>query len=328
MASPVAPEPFPAPVLSRVPLVDPMAERWAWLAKKSPGLHKFLTRRDKSWPLLREALGGILALGILVTALYGFTGQGMPFDGGYPVVVVTTGSMMHCENGLPQLGRDCDPTRWGRLGTIDPGDLVFVRKIDEVSDVTTQGQADGSHYGRDGDVIVYQRNGDAAQTPIIHRALFWMQLNSDGTYDIPEFGTVGATRLPQQALELTSCDITVEELRQQLGHVPYGPDASGFVTRGDNNGQADQCDNGGMLPARVEWVLGKARGEVPWIGLVNLAWGDFRTNCAGACNYENAGGDSKVMFFVTVAVLVATPWLIETGMRLMRRRREKREEEE
>jgi hypothetical protein len=66
-------------------------------------------------------------------------------------------------------------------------------------------------------------------------------------------------------------------------------------------------------------VLGKARGEVPWIGLVNLLWGDIR---GGSSHFRDAGGDSKVMFFVTATALVTAPWIVEAFLRRRRRKQE------
>ena len=288
------------------------------LKEKAPGLHRFLNRRDGKWPLLRELLAGILVLGLLVSLLYGLTGQGMPFGGGYPVVVVTTGSMMHCENGMPPLGSDCDPTNWGRLGTIDPGDLVFVRSIDEPSDVATMAEDGRSHYGHPGDVIVYRPNGNAAATPIIHRAMFWVQAEPDGTYSVPAYGISHARRLDDpRLLELVDCPRDDDLTNTFDAYRHAFPDPSGFVTRGDNNGNADACAQAPGV-ARLDWVLGKARGEVPWVGLVNLLYGDMRS---GTSHFGEAGSDSKTMFFVTIAVLVAAPWVIEVFVRRRRRRR-------
>jgi len=292
-----------------------------WLERKAPALHKFLTRRDRPWPLVREALAFLLVVGLLFGALYGLTGQ--PVRGGYPVVVVTTGSMMHCDNyPNSQLGSNCDPANWGRLGAIDPGDLVFVKRVTDAADITTRADDEDSHYGRAGDVIVYRRNGDPGQTPVIHRALFWVQVNDDGTYSVPSLGLDRVTRIDSPRVrELTSdsggCDVTAAFARQAQD--PPGPASqlSGFVTRGDNNAVADQC--GAWLPARLPWVLGKARAEVPWIGLVNLWWNDLRL---GSNDFGNAGSDSKVMFFVVVAFLVAAPWLIEVAWRRRRRRKD------
>src|SRR5262249_25493614 len=143
----------------------------AWLKERAPAVHRFLTRRDRPWPLVRELLYGVLVILLLVTLLYGLTAQ--PLNGGYPVVVVTSGSMMHCTDGptLHPLGKDCNPTVYGRIGTIAPGDLVFVRHVDDHNDVDTKamGDAASEHYGGRGDVIVYRPNGSLVGTPIIHR---------------------------------------------------------------------------------------------------------------------------------------------------------------
>jgi hypothetical protein len=175
-------------------------------------------------------------------------------------------------------------------------------------------------------VLVYRPGGDTTRTPIIHRALFWVQVNGDGSYSIPSLHKPGQNHdhiasldTPQVKALTGNCDPT--GAFQMAAHA-YGVDGSGFVTRGDNNNIADQCS--GLGPARMAWILGKARGEVPWIGLVNLLWGDFTSGCNPECNYANAGGDSKVMFFVVVAVLIATPWVIELVLRRRRRRQDER----
>lgn len=302
-----------------------------WLQEKAPALHRFLTRKDRPFPLLREILIGILAIALLVSLLYGLTGQSIA--GGYPVVVVTSGSMMHCEGAYPdhpgpQLGKDCTASSYGRIGTIDPGDLVFVRRVFWPDQVATAIQPDtSSHYGNGGDVIVYrphQGGADTRQTPIIHRALFWVEINSDGTYTVPGMDPpidhapgLGDKRL----FDLANCNLEPNHGGS------LGPSASGFITRGDNNGQADQCPGTfrgtGYDPVRVDYILGKARGELPWIGLVKL-WVDDLTG--NSSNFSNASSDSKVMLLVTVVVLIGAPWGLDLYMR--RRHRKKQESQE
>lgn len=281
------------------------------LKDKAPGLHKFLTRTDKPYPVVREVTLGGLGLAVAVALLFGLTAQ--PLIGGYPVVVVTTGSMMHCTNGTPSLGKDCDPESYGRLGTIDPGDLVFVRHVKDASAMSSMTAADHSTYGKPGDVVVYRPNGNTQVTPIIHRALFYVQINADGTYTVPELNLDHVGELNQPEIRaLTSCDLTPRP------HVlQWGPEDSGFITRGDNNGFADQCHGVGFgyRPATATDVLGKARGEVPWIGLVNLLFGDIT---GGSNNFSNAGGDSKVMLLVVAIVVFGGPWGYD---RFVRRRR-------
>ncbi len=288
------------------------------LKDRAPGLHKFLTRRDRPWPLVREALGGALVILLLVGALYGFTGQ--PLSGGYPVVVVTSGSMMHCANANlegvgPGLGKDCDASSFGRVGTIDPGDLVFVRALGNVSDVATLAGHGGSTYGKAGDVVVYRPYGSTATTPIIHRALFWLQVNGDGTFTVSDLGLSRVRTLDQPNLTaFTKCALSTSGV-----HGPLTAADSGFITKGDNNPGADQCPAGALsAPVRLEWVLGKARGELPWIGLVKL----FVDSLGGSQNFGNASADTKVMMTVVLVVLLAGPWTVERIVRARRRKDE------
>lgn len=299
-----------------------VARAMAWtdgLRERAPRVHKFLTRHDKPYPAVRELLVGALVILLLLGGLYTLTGQ--PFKGGYPVVVVTSGSMMHCTNAGTQgaqLGRTCDPTIYGRLGSIDPGDLVFVRHVNSPDDVTTLAQSGGTHYGRSGDVIVYRPFGSTTLTPIIHRALFWLQAESDNTYSIPQLGLSHVDSLDQKVVtDLTHCALAPppksSDPHASLIH-------SGFITKGDNNGAADQCPSGTIsTTVRLEWVLGKARGELPWIGLIKLEVDDLTSH---STNFHDAGGDSKVMLFVSLAVLIGAPW----GYDLYRRRRAMRVE--
>jgi signal peptidase len=289
----------------------------SWVKAKAPRLHHFLTRKDRPYPALREAVAGAFVFLILLGGLYAFTGQ--PIAGGYPVVVVTSGSMMHCANaGLdgtgPPLGRDCKPQSYGRLGTIDPGDLVFVRHITDRDDVSTLAQGFPVRYGRVGDVVVYRPSGSTGATPIIHRALFYLQINEDATYSIPELNISHEASLDQPKITfLTHCVL------QGGLHGPWTSADSGFITKGDNNPMADQCPQAHLSdPARPDWVLGKARGEVPWFGLIKLFVDDLRHN---SHNFSHAGDDSKVMLIASLCALVALPYATQATRRAMRRRR-------
>lgn len=291
----------------------------SWLRERAPGLHRFLTRPDSPYPAVREVVAGVAVILLLLGVLYGATGQ--PVAGGYPVVVVTSGSMMHCANAAPDgsgppLGRDCDPQSYGRIGTIDPGDLVFVRRTTDRSDVGTLAQGGASHYGKSGDVVVYRPSGRTDVTPIIHRALFFVQVNdSDHTFSVPDLGIFHAATLDQPAVTaLSHCTLSGNGI-----HARWTGDDSGFITKGDNNQVADQCPGGiTPYPARLDWVLGKARGELPWFGLIKLFVDDLR---AGTRNFSNAGDDCKVMLAVSLAVLIGLPYGVSAVRRVASRRR-------
>lgn len=277
--------------------------RFDGLRTRAPRLHRFLTSEDKPYPVLREASVGAAIVLLVLGTLWGYTGQAI---GDSPVVVVESGSMMHCKNGMPQLGRDCDASTFARLGTIDPGDLILVKDIDSRTDVATRAGGGDHHYGRSGDVIIFKPDGRAG-TPVIHRALFWIQIEQDGTFSVPEFGISHAQNLDQpQLLELGLNRGYADDLRT----MGAGPRDSGFVTRGDNNGQADQDHSSSIaaLPVKPAWILGVARGEIPWLGLVKLLANDLLT---GTSNFAAAGTDSKVFLFLTLGLLLGGPVAFE-----------------
>lgn len=283
-----------------------------------PGLHRFLTRPDKPYPAVREfGVGAIIVL-VVLASLWGFTGQPI---GRSPIVVVESGSMMHCENGFIAQGRDCDPTHYARLGTIDPGDLILVKDIDTRGDVQTYAGGGENHYRRAGDVIVYQPDGDKSHTPIIHRAQFWLDIHGGGKFSVPSLGLINVEHLDQPQIQHMGLRNGYATTLNSLG---AGPEDSGFITRGDNNADADQGTPIAKYPVKPAWILGKARAEIPWLGLVKLYFTDFAKDCPkmpfsaqnsepteNRCNYHNAGGDSKFMLLVTLVVLLGGPYAVE-----------------
>ena len=109
--------------------------------------------------LTRELVLAAGMIALLVLAMWAHTGS-MP-----PLVVVESNSMQH----------DSD----GEVGTIDAGDLVLVHSPDNKRIITfveaTDPSSDYYEYeslGMEGDVIIFERNGETDSTPIIHRALF------------------------------------------------------------------------------------------------------------------------------------------------------------
>ena len=123
--------------------------------------------------LVREIILAAGMIALLVLAMWAHTGS-MP-----PLVVVESNSMQHDSSG--------------EVGTIDAGDLVLVHSP-ENNIIITFAEAtspDSQHFGyeslgMEGDVIIYERNGESESTPIIHRALFKIEIgqseptNEDG----------------------------------------------------------------------------------------------------------------------------------------------------
>ncbi|MFB9805841.1 S26 family signal peptidase [Haladaptatus pallidirubidus] len=158
-----------------------------------------------------------------------------------PMVAVESGSME------PQMER---------------GDLVFVLEEDrlagdgshEDTGVVTHraGMESGySEFNEPGDVIIFKPNGDSRETPIIHRAMFWVD-EGENWYDEANPDYVGSAN---------DCE--------QLANCP-APHA-GFITKGDNNGGYDQVGFGAHTgPVKPSWVVGKAKLKIPWLGHVRL----------------------------------------------------------
>ena len=294
--------------------------------QSAPAVDRFLHSQERRYVVMREVATGVAVVLLVLSILWGFTGQPV---GRSPIVVVESGSMMHCSNGFVPYGRDCD-TRFARLGTIDPGDLILVKDVDGPGDVDTRAGEGRSHYGRPGDVIVFRPDGlTSAQgrTPVIHRALFYLQVNDDGTFTIAELGLSHVRDLDDPRIQELGLSAgyasTVRDDRLDPFCGPAGPGRSGFITRGDNNPAADQGAHTGIAncPVQAEWILGEARGEIPWLGLVKLYATDLSKGCPllpysakgpiQDCNYHNSGGDTKVFLFLTVGALLGGPYLYE-----------------
>lgn len=288
------------------------------LKERSPGLHRFMTTQESPYPLLRDlAVGGLVIL-LVLSSLWLYTGRW----GSSPVVVVESGSMMHCTNGFQPLGRDCDSDRYGRIGTIDPGDLILVKDSGGPTSIETYVEDGEDRYGSPGDVIVYRPNGQTLRTPVIHRALMWVEVHADNTFSVEALGISHAADLD---------DPRLQELRLPPGYAstlrdpdltplcgPVGPARSGFITRGDNNPTTDQVvvnehsvnDAISACPVKAEWLIGKARGEIPWLGLVKLLVTDV-LGLSAEPNYHNASMDSKVLLWVVIVALVGGPYAYE-----------------
>ena len=142
-------------------------------------------------------------------------------------------------------------------------DLVFVMEehrfpgagaVGDTGVVTYRSGADTGHvnFEKPGDVIVYEPAGDGATTPIIHRAMFWVE-KGENWYERANPDWVGGA---------DSC----AELR-------YCPaDHAGFITKGDHNGGYDQVIGSGARTGAVKpaWVVGTAEYRIPGLGWIRL----------------------------------------------------------
>ena len=223
-----------------------------------------------------------------------------------PMVVIESGSMQHDDN------TDYPEPPYHHIGTIDTGDLVLVKEVDEEDIVTyLEGKKIGyKKYDDYGDVIIYYKNNlrdhnGVATTPVIHRVMCWVDVLENGTYYIRETG------------EYFEDDLVIGEIGADFAKHGEGdshgrPDLkrSGYLTKGDSkyNPSADQKSHLDSSGARVEPVIldeiiGKAKGELPWFGLIKLrvTQGD---------NYANAPEECKKMLIVGLFAIFAGPYIV------------------
>lgn len=254
---------------------------------------QFWRSDNKKISLIRDVLVAVIAVLIILTLMWAYTGQWFSA----PMVAVESGSMMHANEPF------------GRLGTIDAGDMVFLVKVNKKSDIVTygsaraQGKKGPQTYGNYGDVVIYQKNElcdyDLSENgQIIHRAMCWVQYNEEyGTYTVEEYGIINKT------------SITIQE----LGLEDYKPPNSGFITKGDNPFTNSLCDQAGRIckvPIKLEWIKGKARGEMPWIGTINLFFNDLKDGNfwnGGEVTVYNVTSDCIVCLIILIAVLISIP---------------------
>lgn len=228
---------------------------------------------------LKDFLIAAIIILIILMVMYAYT-RVWP-----PIVVIESTSMEHSN------------PPYGRIGTIDAGDFTFVKKADNKEAIVTyyQGKKTGyMTYGNYGDVIIFRKNGKAG-TPIIHRVIVWVEVypgNNTIKYGIPELGWFN-----NDSVEL-----------KEVGLQDYHPPHSGFITKGDNNPSCDQGAGKEVQPVKFEWVIGVARGEIPWFGGIKLLFDDLTT---GSANAGNVKQDCWVMLSVSIAIIIAIPMSID-----------------
>ncbi|WP_079979575.1 S26 family signal peptidase [Halapricum salinum] len=186
-----------------------------------------------------------LASSVVIVALIGallFTASGIwP-----PMVAVESGSM--------------EPT-------LERGDLVFVMESDRFpgpnaheTGIVTARAAEGTGYTKfdgPGDVVVYEPDGNERDTPVIHRAMFWV-----------EEGENWVEKADPEYLNGNS----VCERGSSGNRVPNCPAPhDGFITKGDANPSYDQVSGIADSPVKPKWIIGTAELSVPYLGNIRLS---------------------------------------------------------
>ncbi len=279
--------------------------------------------------IVQDVIIAFVIVMIIIGAIYLYTGNWPP------VVVVESKSMQHSNDE-------------SFLGVIDTGDLVLVKSIESEKDVVSymKGKRIGHEtYSEYGDVLIYQKNGYGEITPVIHRAIVWLEYNeTSNSFDIPELkyksheddwyvdggpnrwynlsGTIVLREIGHDDIDVR---INLRLILNNYQNQRVEPH-SGFITLGDNNG--GEYDQGGLQDGRggivqpviPEWIVGKARGELPWFGLIKLYFQNPKIR-------DYAPANSWTMLFVSIALIFAVPICIDVILILMDRRREKLEKE-
>ena len=296
-----------------------------------PGTVRVVTSNDLDEPVRRKRPGPIglflrdagIAVAFVASVLlimYAYTGLWPP------LVVVESESMMHSD----------DNTSY--IGVIDTGDMVLVKDVDDEGDIITyvEGFSTGHRtYGDFGDVIVYNKMGDTAATPIIHRAVLYLVANTDGE----SYSCEALADLPPDKWSLgypsdTWDHITGSILLYHYGYrdvtvtIPvsdildafrFGSPPSGFITRGDHNSWIDQRYRESSSPVDPSWVVGKARGELPWFGLLKLWISDTLKSEAPDNSVRN--------LWISMILIVVSPIILDVFLTYRVRKRISRRRE-
>jgi len=211
------------------------------------------------------------------------------------------------------------------IGVIDTGDMVVVQDSDGTDVVTyVDGSKDGySRFGGYGDVIIFMPAGETDVTPIIHRAIIWLEKNSSGGWDAPSLqdysgdwavsdgdgwrGMSGTLILHNIGYADVSVIIELDEMEPRSGYVTMGDfnwrQVPGVIPR---IGLIDQSEYGRSANELIaqEWVKSKAVAEIPWIGAIKLILNQAPEPAGVPMN-------SIVSLGISVFLVLAVPLLAE-----------------
>ena len=280
-------------------------------------------------PWVRELLSAVAVVLVVFLLAWGYTGNWPP------MVVIESGAMEHDDNPLyPEPG-------FTHIGAIDTGDLVLVKSA-ERDDIVTylEGKQTGyKRYDDYGDVIIYYKNGVlggcdmdmtsrfdfdisitteaecnrqdgewVVATPVIHRAMAWVEVRDDGSYYLPEID-----------MEFSNGRLVLAEIGLPPGAPLTGLEYSGYITKGDStsNRHPDQLTHRdlhgqGVQPVQPGDIVGMARGELPWFGLIKL-------RLTQPDSYASAPEECRQMLWLSLATIIAGPFVVQ---RVWERRRE------
>jgi signal peptidase I len=269
---------------------------------------RFWKTDNEKVSIVRDVVVALIAVFIILMILWGYTGQWLAA----PMVAIESGSMEHPNSPF------------GRLGTIDAGDMVLVQKVSERNDLVTYGQAKDANnknsffYENWGDVIIYKPLGWTNVSQIIHRAMCWVDVydnNGMFSYTIEEFNIHNATTL-------TIPELGLDNFKPASRKIPWTH--SGYLSKGDHNDIIDQAIDElppvGICPEpiKINWISGKARSEIPWVGTINLFFNDI---LHGGNTTNNVHQDSWICLVIVIAILISIPILLDVKEYLQKKKK-------
>lgn len=263
------------------------------------------------WEWIKPVAIALVVVALILGSLFLYTGNWPP------MVVVESGSMQHSST-------------YAYLGDLNIGDVVLVKKVSSAPQVSTyvSGEASGyTTYGEFGNVIIYRPYGSTQVTPIIHRAILYLEYNSTGGgYDVPSLGNLPASQwyvmspvgnthsMYNIKYDIKLLDVgyphtaVIIPITSFLGKANY----NGFVTMGDHNhavygeNATDQSLGIFPLPVKTQWIDGIAVGDMPYVGLLKL----FLSGGIPAGTPANSIDALIVIIAVVIAAPVAADLLV------------------
>ena len=204
-----------------------------------------------------------------------------------PFTVIESESMQHSNES--------------EVGIIDTGDMILVKSPDKTDIVSlVEGYATKEkHFGDYGSVIIYNRGNN--QNPVIHRAILYLEHNSNNTWNAPSLENydlnweingskssdtnnlhgILTLELPGDYRSNNKIEINLDQL--QLKNSYQG----GYITMGDNNPYTDQqsgicdtlvsvydpliSDDDNSNTKYKNTIKSVAWKEIPWLGAIKLA---------------------------------------------------------
>jgi len=212
----------------------------------------------------------------------------------------------------------------------------------------------GSHagfstYSDYGEVIIYDKNGRTDETPVIHRAIVWFvpNMTTDCTNtapmgykgDFPDIknaahpkGLTCISSLTIHKVGFTSKDLTINVNNVASHAAAIASDKkpfAGFLTHGDNNGHqypvmntdqeslSDFHTGRYLAPNRVDWIVGKAVGELPWFGALKLVASKTTTT-------DQIPPSSWKGLITTIVLIIVIPFIIDIAVAQYQKRHPKK----